>query len=321
MERQRNNYIDWIKGICIFMVVLGHCSLLNENVFWFIYRFHMPLFFIISGYLFNNSISIVIFLKNKFRRIIIPYIIFFILSFLINNLLFEKISLKFAIKVFILNGEYLGYIKNYALWYLPTFFVISIIFYYLSKLKSKKLLSLILLLFALITVPTYNFLSNAFDIIPFSIQVIPAGLFFMGIGYIYKNVKLPKINLTIIYIISPILFVLGLLLSIHYNGQILFINSYKYIVSAILIIQFIILITQKCSGKSIEYIGKHSMIILGLHRIILFIIDKYILKTIYIQNPILQLIYSFIISITCIIIILIIHIIFMSIIRIKKRVA
>ncbi len=46
----RLQYIDVLKGIAIILVLIGHRSV-NEYVTVFIYMFHMPLFFFISGYL------------------------------------------------------------------------------------------------------------------------------------------------------------------------------------------------------------------------------------------------------------------------------
>lgn len=65
---EKNSYIDFIKGIAIFLVVFAHClqygngaEFLNDGLYWentimkVIYSFHMPLFIAISGYLFYFS--------------------------------------------------------------------------------------------------------------------------------------------------------------------------------------------------------------------------------------------------------------------------
>lgn len=49
---QKKNYIDIAKGIGIILVILGHSGV-NSEIKDFIYGFHMPLFFVISGYLYN----------------------------------------------------------------------------------------------------------------------------------------------------------------------------------------------------------------------------------------------------------------------------
>lgn len=50
----RIGYIDIAKGIGILLVYIGHCDLdYKSNLFLWIYSFHMPLFFFISGSLFT----------------------------------------------------------------------------------------------------------------------------------------------------------------------------------------------------------------------------------------------------------------------------
>lgn len=53
MERRDNNF-DCIKGIGIFLMVVGHAALPNIVRQW-IYGFHMPLFFILAGFMFNTE--------------------------------------------------------------------------------------------------------------------------------------------------------------------------------------------------------------------------------------------------------------------------
>ena len=59
-------------------MVLGHSAL--PNAFQkFVWAFHMPLFFILSGILFHpQKLSLGAFLKRVLFRLIIPYILLFI---------------------------------------------------------------------------------------------------------------------------------------------------------------------------------------------------------------------------------------------------
>lgn len=54
MERKNERivWIDWAKSICIFLMVVGHWTQ-NDNVLLFIYSFHMPALFIVSGILYK----------------------------------------------------------------------------------------------------------------------------------------------------------------------------------------------------------------------------------------------------------------------------
>lgn len=74
----RNSSVDIIKGIGIILVIMGHIS---ENLFInrLIYSFHMPLFFILSGYAYinyNKTNNIKDFIIKKLKTIVIPYFIY-----------------------------------------------------------------------------------------------------------------------------------------------------------------------------------------------------------------------------------------------------
>lgn len=72
-NKDRIIYIDVLKGIGILLVVLGH--MYNSKL---IYCFHMPLFFLLYGFLFK-------FKERKFqivsstRRFMLPYFSFFLI--------------------------------------------------------------------------------------------------------------------------------------------------------------------------------------------------------------------------------------------------
>ena len=66
----RNKKIDYIKGITIILMLLGHCiqfgsglayeeagSFFSNKIFQLIYSFHMPLFMLLSGYFFASSMN------------------------------------------------------------------------------------------------------------------------------------------------------------------------------------------------------------------------------------------------------------------------
>lgn len=74
-------WIDWAKVILIYLMVVGH-NTPTENTFRIIYAFHMPAFFIISGYLYK---------EHSWRRTIktfgIPLIVFSSINLLIYLLI------------------------------------------------------------------------------------------------------------------------------------------------------------------------------------------------------------------------------------------
>ena len=77
----RDSTIDIAKGIGIFLVVLGHFTVFASPLYHYIYLFHMPLFFFISG-MFAKPTSI----KNCLTQRKTPTCpLFILLDFLSDN--------------------------------------------------------------------------------------------------------------------------------------------------------------------------------------------------------------------------------------------
>ena len=53
IEKQRISYIDSLKGLGIILIVVGHIIPYESMLHVWIYSFHVPIFFIISGMLFK----------------------------------------------------------------------------------------------------------------------------------------------------------------------------------------------------------------------------------------------------------------------------
>lgn len=140
----RNSSLDMLKGIGIFLVVLGHATFVNEKIITYIFSFHMPLFFIVSGILMNltykEDLTIQTFLTKKLRSIGVPYLCFSICYTIIDflSVYFKQISLQDlkinAVCTISLAG-------SGPLWFLPTlFFAELVLFVLVKKFKTNKLI-------------------------------------------------------------------------------------------------------------------------------------------------------------------------------------
>ncbi|WP_418214677.1 acyltransferase family protein [Bacteroides difficilis] len=79
----RNHIIDTAKGYGMILVIAGHLFTYGSYPFNFIFSFHMPLFFFLSGFLFTlekypNSRYL---FKKIFRTMIATYLFFIIIGF------------------------------------------------------------------------------------------------------------------------------------------------------------------------------------------------------------------------------------------------
>lgn len=86
--QDRSAYLDFVKGIAIILVELGHCVqwgsgaefrnsglFYEDGLFRFIYSFHMPLFMLVSGYVFYWSFGRRAFretARRQFRCLLVP---------------------------------------------------------------------------------------------------------------------------------------------------------------------------------------------------------------------------------------------------------
>ena len=75
--------VDWIdvsKGLGIYLVVLGHTNI-DPRLQQFIYLFHMPLFFFLSGYLHTVNANFGRFFRKKVIHLLVPYASFMLLLY------------------------------------------------------------------------------------------------------------------------------------------------------------------------------------------------------------------------------------------------
>ena len=124
----RNIYLDNIKGALILLVVIGHLfELMRANfkignqLFMFIYVFHMPMFALLSGYFSKGERGV--FAANKtFLAIFLPFA-FFQIIFLIIKYLYYPIILKDFIIAVLTPQDGLWYIFCLFFWrlILPNF--------------------------------------------------------------------------------------------------------------------------------------------------------------------------------------------------------
>lgn len=89
----RDIALDIIKGIAILLMVIGHTRV-NKVVVDFIYLFHMPVFFIMAGYLFNaNKVKtlkgLINFSYRRFTRLLLTAILWNCIFLICQNFLLD----------------------------------------------------------------------------------------------------------------------------------------------------------------------------------------------------------------------------------------
>ena len=133
--------LDSLRGFGILLVVLGHTSWSAGLVSW-IFSFHMPLFFIISGMLFHERQFLDSF-KRKAIRLLVPYVFFGTVTLAYWALIERRLrgdegSVPNALANIVLaRAGSNNYPQNAALWFLPCLFVTEMLFLGFFLLVNK----------------------------------------------------------------------------------------------------------------------------------------------------------------------------------------
>lgn len=286
---QRNNTIDVMKGIGILLVIIGHCVYFGGFIHNWIFSFHMPLFFIISGLFFREA-SLSVLLQKKIRRLIFPYVIFFVVGLLITLLIPEwrnKLSFSgLAIDIYLGNP---GIVNVSSVWFLVCLFFSMLILHMVLLIeKRNKKLSYIILVVVVIfgficgKLRSIVLLNLPCQRLPLDIDCACVALLFVWGGYRYRD----KIFKTIKHIEAKTLKQLAILLlgvgivhimlviyngtvnlyGLIYNHCILYI--FEAIVGSILICVFSVLISRfELIRKWLIWWGQNTLKILGIQAI------------------------------------------------------
>lgn len=294
-EVNSENRIIWIdnaKAIGIILVVVGHAFRDNmrtaflpyDYIYNLIYFFHMPLFFMISGYLLERSKNKTRaeLLKSKVRTILVPFMTYTILLYIVVNfmiLLSPKVSdlftSAFGKKIEFIKYIYLSLVGNnpysFHLWFLICLFIMEA-FAILIKIDKRKIW-IIFIIFLFISIswsPVLNNLGLEYNI--YTVNVPMSNFIFFVTGqilYINKN----KINFNVKKLI--LLLSLGLLIfNVYYICDFdsictIFDVSYEFVllIGKLSLIFFTIGMATKIKDfKILSYIGRRSMGIYLLHQ-------------------------------------------------------
>lgn len=77
LQKERKEYIDAARGVGIVLLVLGHIVTGNSYLFNWIFSFHMPLFFFLSGMCVKQSdrANVGLYIKKKLGTRMLPYFV------------------------------------------------------------------------------------------------------------------------------------------------------------------------------------------------------------------------------------------------------
>lgn len=316
--KSRIIWLDNLKAIGIFFVLIVHTGRFNTSLNPLILSFFMPLFFFISGLFVKDKLreqSLISFIKKKAINRLIPYLVFNIISYIFwfyllrqfKNPSFATLSpLQPFLGIFYGVGGYGWLQHNISLWFLTCLFSTEILFFILIKIKSKKVLIFNLLIcstigyffFWLTSHYSYQIPLNPDPIqyrLPWGFDLAFTAVVFYGIGYLSQNYILTD-NLIKCYrwpIISISLFCY-LVFTYLNNNKVNFIigkygNYFYFYLAALGGILFWVHIARIIPPNFIfRAVGKHTLVIFSLHLLVFPLITGFIVYALKIPKSALE---------------------------------
>lgn len=280
MEKIRDNRMDFIKGVTIFLMMWGHIvqhfygnegSFYGNMVYKVIYTFHMPLFMFISGYFFKSSLdkrSLWEIIKGKTIQLGIPIFIWTIFYYG-EDLLYTKA---------LFSWKQLFHLFFRRLWFLAAFLMLSIfvslIWQFFKRYSRGFILTCIIMGFLILIIPDELFSAVFFK---FMYPYFVAGILANQFEEKLRQYKKP------IFIISFIIYLLMLIgfqdnyyvytsgMYLPFNEELankLFIIYYRYFIGfagIITIIGILELLYSFGHNLLLTHLGKYTMELYIVH--------------------------------------------------------
>lgn len=286
--QKRDYFIDVIKIYACALVVLGHfvqsivkSGLVEDTLLfsWFVqtvYYFHVPLFFICSGFLFQKY-SVVTRLaqwkNNTFKKLLVlgvPYIVFTTITWLLKTVFSSSV-----------NDQVDGYFKSVFLrpispyWYL---YALILIFLITPTFSNKKMA--VVGIFIALVLKAITFLP--FEINVYAVNIVLENLiwFVLGMGFCIFN-PLNYLNTAkkvIVSVFLSVLFVVASVLFCVYRIEVSIVSFIMGLVACVATVAFFSIfsntnivktIAEKLSNFTMPVFLMHTIFAAGLRNLLL----------------------------------------------------
>lgn len=277
--------IDALKGIGIILMIMGHQFYGNHFDMW-IHAFHMPLFFLVSGFLYRKPETISMGVMKKVRTLVIPYLFFGMVHLAIVGIRYlclggdAKDFARFVSHLVFYNTEGLPICG--AIWFLTALFFATITCYILDFTIINRFLKfscIVIINFIGIILPYFSIR------LPWSLDIS-----FVGVGFIYVGVLFRKLYEKVVIsenkclIIGLFGCIIGSLL-IQVNKPVnmrlaVYGQVVLFYVNAIVLTVALFLLVHGLKNRikwidmELSFVGRNSIVYLGFNQLVLIFAKK-----------------------------------------------
>ena len=286
---KNNEAVSIAKGLGIILMVIGHAGC-SGWMFYFIYLFHMPLFFWLSGYCFKEKYmdDKKTFVWHRIKGLYVPFIKYNLLFIVVHNLLFELKIFKTTYdwqetltKAF--HTLFMGYTEiNLGPYWFLRYLLLSALAFLLLKTLFRHRPNVIRYGFWLI--PLLAIPCNYFHITHILSTVMLLSFFFYCAGYASKNIKITRNPAVILMAFAVVAvasaFIHSLMLIMKTADIVPYCLTALAGIYATFALSSLLAQSKTWLKRALVYIGNHTMVILTWHFIVFDFISIFYLNVI-----------------------------------------
>ena len=221
----RIQWIDIAKAIGLIFIITGHFTMPQYAASKYVYWFHVPLFFMLSGMLHKQDIPAVTFIQARFKHLMVPYLFFLFVCLLLKPFGFCN---TISTTNLLLGGIYLSEQGSRILmkwWFIPCLFATQVAALFILKIRNYKLiLCIVLISYWTSIIIEWKYTVFFWGVpavlfkLPLSLEIVPMSLVFYVIGFYCKKKFLTNdynnnLNLLLLFLLVSIIL-------LDYNGVI-----------------------------------------------------------------------------------------------------
>lgn len=181
-QEKRIDWIDVLKGWGIILIVIGHMPIPSVLREW-IFSFHVPLFFFVSGYLYKpGKYSFKEWIFRKSKSLLIPYLFFMVLCFATNYFVLGK-DVGSMIPKWIIRG-----CGGWPIWFLYVLFLSELLGDFIYKVTKGKNTPLLLISLFFAAFSYWCYLGGLH--LPYKLEVVGISTLYFIVGIIIRQNKL-----------------------------------------------------------------------------------------------------------------------------------
>lgn len=290
----RLSYVDAQKGILILLVVFHHINnyahSLNieideiDMVFkanYLFVGFFMQAFFFLTGYVSSFNKKFTVFIKNNAKALLLPILFFW----LINSSVETYFShIKDSMMYVTIDNQKIPLLFE-TMWFLQALFIAKVLLWLINRYAKKTIIQIAIVVTLLVLGSILNdFLGHYNNWLHYRNALCMVFMMFMGF-YLKKQtqlmVKVEKLRYVILLLyLIPTLLLATKDMTISYTHMQYF--STKYLVAYLYLSSMGTLAFFCCLKKNnsrfLEYLGKNSLIIYGVHFVFLQFLEVILLR-------------------------------------------